>query len=288
MASRLGGAALGSIAERLGQSPSPLTENLTLSPLRKAPKTRFSHKISGHRVVEGLGLPMSAFKQLRSRVDGATVNDVFLALVGGSMQKYLHSKGELPNRSLNTMMPISLRTDASTGGNDVGFAVVEISTDVKDPLERLRACQQASSAAKQKDGLLESELPNLADMMPNFLTDLMTRHLIAPSINTVVSNVRGPNQPLYMTGAMLERIYPISIPTDHIGINHTAISYAGTMWLGVVACRDMLPDPGFYAQCIRESFNEMLVAAGVLQISDSAFTNAPKATAKRQKKAAKS
>jgi WS/DGAT/MGAT family acyltransferase len=231
---------------------------------------------------------MDAIKALRGQVDGVTVNDVFLAVVGGSMRKYLQSKGELPSRSLTTMMPISLRTDASVGGNDVGFAVVEIRTDVEDPLARLHACHEAALTAKQQGGLLASELPRLAELMPNFLTELLAKHLIAPSLNTVVSNVRGPTQPLYMAGAKLERFYPVSIPGDHIGINHTAISYAGYMWLGVVACRDMMPDPEFYAQCIRDSFNEMLAAAGISPISASAFTNAPKATAKRQKKATKS
>ena len=284
MAGKLGGAVLGSVSERMKQKPSSGGESSIFSQKRKAPETRFSHKISGHRVVEGVGLPMAAIKALRSQVDGVTVNDVFLALVGGSMRKYLQSKGELPNRSLTTMMPISLRADASAGGNDVGFAVVAIRTDIEDPLERLRACHQLALAEKQKNGLFASELPNLTEMMPNFITDLLAKQWITPSLNTVVSNVRGPTQPLFMAGAKLERFYPVSIPGDHIGINHTAISYAGTMWLGVVSCRDMMPDPGFYAQCIRDSFNEMLVAAGVSPVADSAFTNAPEASIKPARK----
>ena len=202
-----------------------------------------------------------------------------------SMRKYLESKSELPSRSLTTMMPISLRTDASAGGNAVGFAVVKIRTDIEDPLERLRACHQAALAEKQKNGLFASELPKLTELMPNFVTDLLTRHWIAPSLNTVVSNVRGPTQPLFMAGAKLERFYPVSIPGDHIGINHTAVSYAGYMWLGVVSCRDMMPDPEFYAQCVRDSFNEMLVAAGISPVADSAFTNASEVSVKRGRKA---
>ncbi len=250
----------------------------------KAPSTRFNKKISAHRVVEGVGLPMDAIKALRAAVKGVTVNDVFLAVVGGSMRRYLEEKGELPEQTLVTMMPISLRSDASAGGNSVGVAATELHTNIEDPLQRLLACHKTASAKKGSDNVLSNELPVLADNMPSFLTDLLTRHWLAPSMNTVVSNVRGPGEPLYIAGAELQRLYPVSIPTDHIGINHTGVSYAGQMWLGVVACRDMLPDPAFYAQCIRDSFNEMLVAAGVSPVADSAFTNAPEASVKPGRK----
>jgi hypothetical protein len=127
-------------------------------------------------------------------------------------------------------------------------------------------------AQRGEGSILNNEMPVLTDNLPGALTGWLV-HRMAPSMNTVVSNVRGPAQAQYLAGAELQRLYPISIPTDSIGINHTAVSYAGYMWVGVVACRDMLPDPDFYAQCIRDSFNELLQAADIKPVHSPAFDN---------------
>lgn len=240
-----------------------------------APKTRFSEKVSPHRVMEGVGLPMDAIKNLRGRLDGITVNDVFLAVVSGAMRNYLLSKSELPAESLVAMMPISLRSEASAGGNNVGIARTKLHTDIEDPLERLRACHDSAAAHKGGDTILNNEIPILTENLPDALTGYLGS-LIAPSMNTVVSNVRGPAETQYLAAAELQRLYPVSIPSDHIGINHTGVSYNKHMWLGVVACRNMLPDPEFYAQCVRDSFNELLQAAGLKSVRDPAFDNGVK------------
>jgi diacylglycerol O-acyltransferase len=73
-------------------------------------------------------------------------------------------------------------------------------------------------------------------------------------MNVVVSNVRGPDVPLYMAGARLVSFAPISIAIDGLGLNVTAFSYDGVMWVCAVACRDMLPDPAFFADCLRRGF----------------------------------
>ncbi len=240
--------------------------------LRTAPKTRFSGKVSPHRVMEGVGLPMAAIKKLRRKVDGITVNDVFLAVAAGALRRYLLSKNELPKEPMVAMMPISLRSEASAGGNNVGVARTKLHTDITDPLERLQACHDSAAAQKGGASILNHELRLLTENLPDVLTGRLLR-LFAPSMNTVVSNVRGPSQTQYLAGAKLQRLYPISIPSDHIGINHTGVSYNDHLWLGVVACRDMLPDPEFYAQCIRDSFNELLRAVGLKAISYPAFDN---------------
>lgn len=237
-----------------------------------APKTRFGDKVSPHRVMEGVGLPMDAIKKLRGKLDGITVNDVFLAVASGAMRNYLLSKNELPAEPLVAMMPISLRSEGSAGGNNVGAARTNLHTDIEDPLERLQACHDSASAQKSGDTILNNEIPILAENLPNALMGFLVSHLPA-TMNTVVSNVRGPAETQYLAGAELHRLYPVSIPADHLGINHTGVSYDKHMWLGVVACRDMLPDPEFYAQCIRDSFNELLQAAGLKAIKEPAFDN---------------
>jgi WS/DGAT/MGAT family acyltransferase len=224
------------------------------------------------RVMEGVGLPMDAIKRLRGKLDGITVNDVFLAVASGAMRNYLLSKNELPAEPLFAMMPISLRSEASDGGNNVGVARTNLHTDLEDPLERLHACHDSAAAQKSEDSILNNEIPALTENLPDALTGYLLK-LMPPIMNTVVSNVRGPAETQYLAGAELHRLYPVSIPVDRIGINHTGISYHEHMWLGVVACRDMLPDPEFYAQCIRDSFNELLQAAGLKAVKDPAFDN---------------
>jgi hypothetical protein len=80
-------------------------------------------------------------------------------------------------------------------------------------------------------------------------------------MSIVVSNVRGPDVPLFMAGARLVSFAPISIAIDGLGLNVTAFSYHGTMWICAVACRDMLPDPAFFADCLRNSFAKLEAAA---------------------------
>jgi hypothetical protein len=87
------------------------------------------------------------------------------------------------------------------------------------------------------------------------------RNAQVPRIGLVVSNVRGPDVPLYMAGAQLVNYVPISIAIDGMGLNVTGFSYAGNMWICAVSCRDMLPDPAFFADCLRASFDQMKEAA---------------------------
>ena len=99
------------------------------------------------------------------------------------------------------------------------------------------------------------------EVMPTFAATALTRNLMVPQMNVVVSNVRGPDVPLYMAGARLVSFSPISIAIDGLGLNVTAFSYHGTMWVCAVACREMLPDPAFFAECVQRSFQALTDAA---------------------------
>jgi hypothetical protein len=105
-------------------------------------------------------------------------------------------------------------------------------------------------------------------------------------MSIVVSNVRGPDVPLFMAGARLVSFAPISIAIDGLGLNVTAFSYHGTMWICAVACRDMLPDPAFFADCLRNSFAKLEAAAAAVAASKvaDAGTQQPEATVVRRSK----
>jgi WS/DGAT/MGAT family acyltransferase len=120
--------------------------------VRRAPATRFSGRVSAHRVVESVGLSLASMRAVRSAVDGATLNDVFLATVGGALNLYLDSKGELPAQSMTAMVPMTLRgaNKGEDAGNQIGLAVMPLHTEIADPLARLHAIRADAGKAKAR------------------------------------------------------------------------------------------------------------------------------------------
>ncbi len=232
------------------------------------PKTRFSGDVSAHRVYEAVGLPLSEFKAIRHHVGDVTINDQFLCIVGGALRKYLQSKRELPAASMAAMVPMTLRGADKGGdvGNQVGFTVMQVRSDIADPIKRLLAIRDGAQESKRLTDAIGREFArDLMEFVPNVVSQVVARYARPPRIGLIISNVRGPDVPLYMAGARLVNYSPISIPTHGLGLNVTGFSYAGTMWICAVSCRDMLPDPAFFATCMRESFEEMKAAAAKIR-----------------------
>jgi WS/DGAT/MGAT family acyltransferase len=264
----VGSDAFGTLASR-GISLLPHVKTLLsgdLSPLlsRLPPKTRFSEKVSAHRVVEAVGLPLADFKAIRAQSNGATLNDIFLAIVGGALNKYLGSKGELPETSMIAGVPMTLRGAEKGGdrGNQVGFTFMPVYSEIADPLERLAAITESAETSKRLTEAVGKELArDLLENLPAPISEALMRNVKLPGIGLVVSNVRGPDVPLYLAGARLVNYTPVSIVIDGVGLNVTGFTYAGTMEICAISCREMLPDPAFFAACLRESFGELKEAA---------------------------
>ena len=232
--------------------------------LPKAPATRFNRPISPHRVVEAAAISLLEIKAVRERVPGATLNDVFMTVVGGALRKYLHSKGELPTESLMANVPVTLRSSDKSGddGNQVGFMIVSLHSGIPDPIARLEAVRDSAQSAKQTSASLGKGLAaSVHSLLPPAVLLWLSRQVVTPATNLIVSNVRGPDQAWYLAGARLERFMPISILYDGIGLNVTGFSLSGTLWICAVACRKMMPDPAFFADCLRASFAELRDAA---------------------------
>jgi WS/DGAT/MGAT family acyltransferase len=230
-----------------------------------APSTRFSGEITSNRVVEGFGMPISRIKRIRARVPGSTLNDVFVAVAGGAVRKYLRSKNELPAESLSGLMPISLRSDASSGGNEVAGIPVRVRSDIADPIERLLAVHAETRTSKEQAEAIGLDLiKNLLDVLPPFAANALFGRVIVSRINMAVSNVRGPDEAMYLAGAKAMCMYPVSIPVDGCGLNFTGVSYNGVMWVSMVSCRSMVPDPGVMLDCMHGAWEELLAAADAL------------------------
>ena len=228
------------------------------------PQTRFDGKLSPHRVVDAVGLPLAQFAQIRAAVDGTTINDIFLATVGGAIRKYLEAKGELSDKSLVAMVPVSTRGEVKDveASNQISLTAIPVASDVGGPLERLRAVHRGSGKSKALNNALGKDLPaRLLNILPAAVTRLLVTRGLMSVANITVSNVRGPDVPLYLAGARLHSFLPISAIFPGLGLNITGFSYHGTMWVCAVASRRSMPDPAFFAECLQASFDELVNAA---------------------------
>ena len=261
----LGAGYAGQLAQLLQEAGVPSVATLR-SKLRRPPATRFSGKVSAHRVVELVELPLADIKRVREKTGGATVNDIFLATVGGALHKYLDAKGELPERTMTAQVPMTLRGGEKGGdiGNQIGVAVMPIHSEVADPLERLTLIGEGAEKAKALVSAVGKDLTqHLYDLLPAAASELFTTQVMLPTMNVIVSNVRGPDLPIYLAGARMVAFAPVSIALNGLGLNVTGFSYAGTMWVCAVSCREMMPDPGFFADCLRGAFAELVAAVDV-------------------------
>ena len=109
---------------------------------------------------------------------------------------------------------------------------------------------------------------------------MFTKALVS-RINMTVSNVRGPDEAMYLAGAKAMCFYPVSIPVDGCGLNFTGVSYNGVMWVSMVSCRGMVPDPGHMLECMRGAWEELLAAADALP-DPAAETAEPNPAVKRR------
>jgi WS/DGAT/MGAT family acyltransferase len=174
------------------------------------------------------------------------LNDVVLAMSAGALRQYMLSQNALPDAPLVAMTPVSLRgdDDEETGGVNVGAILCSLATDVADDAERLRAITASTRDAKAAmSGLsqLQATALSAAMMAPLLLEQTPIAGLLRPAFNVVISNVRGPAEPLYWNGARLDGMYPLSIPTNGQALNITVTSYAGRAQFGLTGCRRTLP-----------------------------------------------
>lgn len=236
------------------------------------PRTRFNGIVSGHRVFEAVSFSLADIKKIRQQMMDVTVNDVMLAIVGGALHRYLDSKGELPEESLVAMAPVSVRSSSekSTLGNEVSALSIALGTHITDPLERLQFTHEKAVKSKEISNAVGArEISEISKLAPAMISGVATRlysrlglaNQLSPMFNTVVTNVPGPPVPLYMAGARMVRSFGVGPVMDSMGLFQAVTSYSGEISVAVTACRDMLPDPAFYAECLQSSFEELLAAS---------------------------
>jgi diacylglycerol O-acyltransferase / wax synthase len=251
---------------RLSQSVSK--GDVSLQNQKLAPKTRLNGKVGPHRVFDAAPFPLAEVRKIKDKVEGGTVNDAILAIVGGGLRKYLEGRNELPAETLTAMAPISVRAEGEKAalGNLVSAMVVGLGTHIADPMERLRFVHAEAVNSKALTNAVGARiLTDFSQFMPAGLSGVAARlytrvgaaNQHAPVFNTVVTNVPGSRVPLYFAGAKMVAMYGLGPVFDSMGLINTIYSYTDKIAISFTADRDMMPDPAAYAKALTDSFEEL-------------------------------
>ncbi|MDQ2726996.1 MAG: wax ester/triacylglycerol synthase family O-acyltransferase [Actinomycetota bacterium] len=230
-----------------------------------APRTILNVPITGSRRYAAQGWPLDTIRRVAKAAD-ATVNDVVLAMCGGALREYLRSLGALPEAPLVAMTPVSMRgADASEStGNAVGAIRCDLATNVTDPIERLATIKASiglGKAALAHSTQLQATALSAMVMLPLAASSVgVLRSLAPPPFNIIISNVPGPTNPLYLRGAELEGLYPLSIPFNGQALNITVTSYNGSLDFGLTGCRKSVPHLQRLLSYLDDALGEMVAA----------------------------
>jgi diacylglycerol O-acyltransferase len=183
---------------------------------------------------------------------GVSVNDVVMAMCAGALRRWLTDHDALPETPLIAMIPVSVRDPASKAamGNKVSAMLATLPTQEADPATRVAIVHAATQTAKaQQAAIPQGLIDQVSDFSPPALTARAARVVFAtgvlhrlPPFNLCISNVPGPNVPVYLCGARLLAHYPVSVITDGQGLNITLVGYLGQLHFGLISCRELVPD----------------------------------------------
>jgi len=281
---------LGEAGATAAAAKGTLGENLAFGP-----RTPLNVPIGGERGFAGLSIPLDALKQLAT-LHEAKINDIVLALCSGTLRRWLAHHGGIPKKPLMAAMPISLRAAGNTEyTTQATMTLVNLHTHVADPLRRLRAIRDSAGAMKalasRAKGVLPTDFPTIATpWVLHGLASLYGRSglagVLTPIANVVVSNVPGPQVPLYAAGARMSVYWPMSIVEHGLGLNITVMSYAGAMGFGFTTARAAVPDARKLTQALAEAFDELVAHSMPRTAAGVARKSAPKVAKKAARKAA--
>lgn len=208
------------------------------------PRSMFNVPISQQRRLGTQILDLKRIKAL-GEATGTSANDVLLAVCGGAIRRYLLEQDKLPERSLLASVPVGLPRPDGKQGNAVAGFVVPLMTETDDPKARLEQINRVTTRSKKE--LMEMPMASLMHLALVGITPLLVGQVtglggkIPPIFNFTLSNVVLSKHPLYLMGAELEAMYPVSFLLDGYALNITLVGYLDRVAIGVLGCRDAIP-----------------------------------------------
>ena len=213
-------------------------------PWRHVPHTMINTNVSSARRFVAQSWSIDRVRAV-SKAAGVTINDVVLAMCSGALRRYLEEQDELPEHSLRALVPVSVREeDDFDSPVAISYIVADLGTRLEDPVERLETIVESTRAGKEMLGELSSREASLYATLiqtPLFVASMMGVADRFPPVSTVISNVPGPREQLYLNGAPLLGSYPISAVFHGFALNITFISYNNNLDFGIIACRRTVP-----------------------------------------------
>lgn len=252
------------IDTRVRQLASALTSSVP-NLLRPAPRVPFNGPIGGERRFGWAEFSFGEFRQVKAAL-GGTVNDVVLAVIAGGLGRYLRALGvSTTGMELRAMCPVSMRRPDQRGalGNLVSMIFAPLYVDEPDPVARLTAERAAMERLKNQDqagGLYE--MTTLMEQVPPALA-AVAGQLTVPNtlLNTVSTNVPGPQIPLFLSGRRLIGWYPLLPLAGDVGLCNAILTYDQRLTIGVTTDPRLVPDVWLYVECLKASFAELREAA---------------------------
>ena len=246
--------------------------------LFSAPRTSLNGNVSAARHFATVSVPLADIELVRRKSGGgATVNDVVLCAVGGALLQLLERRGDIPERSLVALVPVSTRGPAPEPrsgrahvGNDISGMLVSLGTTLRDPLERLREVARGSRVAKQQEQRAGGDfLETLTRAIPPVVTAGVMRGIerlrlfdrFPPPFNVVVSSVAVPDVQLFWAGSPVAQIYPAGPVAAGVGVNITSMTYKGVVRFGLVGCPVLVPDIDELAVLLGDAVAELVSAS---------------------------
>jgi diacylglycerol O-acyltransferase len=240
------------------------------APSRSVPSTPFNTKPTSRRIYVPFQVSLDEVKEIKIKFN-VTVNDVVMAICAGGLRRWLADHDALSSQPLTAAVPVSTRTasDKDAAGNQVSMILADLPTHEADPLSRLQAVNKSMSIAKTEHGALPVQtiiglndlaVPAIASAAAREFQRLNLAGRMTPA-NVVISNVPGPQRPMYLAGAQLMAYHPASMLVDGQALNITVHSYNGSLDFGLIACPRAVPDLQHLADYIQDEHHRLLDVA---------------------------
>jgi WS/DGAT/MGAT family acyltransferase len=238
-----------------------------------APRVPWNGPTSGRRDVGFARVPLATVKAVKDEF-GCTVNDVVLALCAGVLRRYLLAHDALPDDALVAVCPVSVRDGGdAAGSNRVSAMFTSLATQLDDAAERLEVIRVTTRGAKEEHNAVGASMlqdwaefagPNLFNLASRLYSSMGLAGSHRPVHNAIISNVPGPSFPLYYGGAEMIAAYPMGPVMEGCGLNITVMSYRGSIDIGFMVDRELIPDVWTMADAVEPALEELVEASGAV------------------------